>query len=91
MTDEELSISDATLIARLREARKKQDGFEAVMLSDAAADRIEALLQAVRHANDHADVAIADMQSAEDRIEALVKELTTIAERLAAAGIGVRP
>ena len=38
-------MTDEELIARLRKARKKHDEFEAVMLSDTAADRIEALVK----------------------------------------------
>lgn len=65
------------LVKRLREAANKRDGFEAVFLSEDAADRIE-----------EADRAIANLQreydKRGDRIEALERER----ERLALAICG---
>ena len=70
MTDEELSISDATLIAWLREADDRGDGDLAMVHCAYAADRIEALLDV----RDTLRRLLAKQTARAERLEALLRE-----------------
>lgn len=78
-------MTDEELIARLREARKKQDEFEAVMLSDAAADRIEALVKE----RDKAALWATEQHACADNYALRLGQEKARAERLEAAMRGL--
>ena len=84
-------MTDEELIARLRKAREKRDEFEAVMLSDTSADRIEALLRekaaayAQGYGDCEAEISLTEIGRTNEFLHGQIAKWKARAERLEVA------